>query len=544
MGSPHGGAWSGTDGKAAPSPDLSQILDTHPGLKRHRTVVVELAYEEFCLRRNAGEALDPVEFSGRFRSFERSIDCYLAFHSFVDNDPELAALKQKVAWPEAGCQFLGFHLIRELGRGAAGRVFLASELALSERLVALKVTVEGCHEAKMLGRLQHSNIVPIHSFREEGDAGELTAFWMPYCGQATLAAVLDSLYAPRPAVQAGNARRPCRRCPTRPAPPGLGNPCRHRRRQRGRGNARFAPAAFAHADCLLCRRRDSPGRAARRGACPRSRPQHLPSRPETVEHSLRAEGRPLLLDFNLSVDRRSPIWRIGGTLPYMAPEELASLREGRACEKCFDARSDLFSLGVILYELLTGELPFGKIKYDCGPERIAQRLLKRQAKGPRPLRKGNRLVDRRLAGLIESCLAFDRERRPANAEALASALRKELALPGAPAAGRQRTADWRCRSSRPRCLRPSPWPLILRSARRTRSASTSRGLLIIGQARTSWRCSVLMPRLLPLRTGGTRSSPVPVPRSAAETSNWHLPITTPPTNWLPVRKSPRARDIA
>ncbi len=137
----------------------------------------------------------------------------------------------------------------------------------------------------------------------------------------------------------------------------------------------------------------------------------------------------MLLDFNLSVDRRSPIWRIGGTLPYMAPEELASLREGRACEKCFDARSDLFSLGVILYELLTGELPFGKIKYDCGPERIAQRLLKRQAKGPRPPRKGNRLVDRRLAGLIESCLAFDRERRPANAEALASALRKELALP-------------------------------------------------------------------------------------------------------------------
>ncbi len=202
------------------APDLAQILDTHPGLKRHRTVVVELAYEEFCLRRNAGEALDPVEFSGRFRSFERSIDCYLAFHSFVDNDPELAALKQKVAWPEAGCQFLGFHLIRELGRGAAGRVFLASELALSERLVALKVTVEGCHEAKMLGRLQHSNIVPIHSFREEGDAGELTAFWMPYCGQATLAAVLDSLYAPRPAVQAGNARRPCRRLPDPPRPAG------------------------------------------------------------------------------------------------------------------------------------------------------------------------------------------------------------------------------------------------------------------------------------------------------------------------------------
>ena len=37
------------------------------------------------------------------------------------------------------------------------------------------------------------------------------------------------------------------------------------------------------------------------------------------------EGRPLLLDFNLSVDSRLPAWKVGGTLPYMAPEELANL---------------------------------------------------------------------------------------------------------------------------------------------------------------------------------------------------------------------------
>ena len=86
------------------------------------------------------------------------------------------------------------------------------------------------------------------------------------------------------------------------------------------------------------------------------------------------EGRPLLLDFNLSVDSRLPAWKIGGTLPYMAPEELANLARQKTGfpSPHYDPRSDLFSLGVIVYELLTGKLPFGAIPRDRPLEETAR----------------------------------------------------------------------------------------------------------------------------------------------------------------------------
>jgi serine/threonine protein kinase/Tfp pilus assembly protein PilF len=405
-------------------PDLAGVLETHPGLRNYRTVVVELAGEEYRLRTKAGEALDHGEFANRFSSFERSIAYYLEAQSVVDNDPKLAALKCGMSLPEPGSVFLGFRLLRELGRGAAGRVFLASELALSDRLVALKVTVEGCHEAEMLGRLQHANIVPIHSVQEEA-AGCLTAICMPFRGQATLAAVLDCMYARSIGAE---SRRPPRRASAildaiRAANGGGGE----QGAEIGRAADPCPPdqflkrAGYVDGVIHLCvQLADALAHAHAHGIF------HRDLKPSNI--LMAPDGRPLLLDFNLSVDHRSPVWRIGGTLPYMAPEELSALCESAGRETHYDARSDVFSLGVILYELLTGDLPFGKLAYDQSAEEIAARLLKTQAKGPHPLRKLNDQVDKRLAGLIESCLAFDPELRPPSAEVLASALRQELAL--------------------------------------------------------------------------------------------------------------------
>ena len=176
------------------SPDLIRVLETYPGLKMHRTVVIDLASVAYDLRRKAGESPDAGEFARQFRSFERAIALYLMVSSIADNDPQCAALRRNVTWPEPGSTFLGFTVIREIGRGAAGRVYLATEDALGGRRVAVKFTLEGGHEANILGRLEHVNIVPIYSTVPD-KAGKLTAVCMPYNGEATLAAVLDCMYA-------------------------------------------------------------------------------------------------------------------------------------------------------------------------------------------------------------------------------------------------------------------------------------------------------------------------------------------------------------
>ena len=86
--------------------------------------------------------------------------------------------------PTPGETFAGFRLERELGRGAFGSVFLAHQVGLAHRPVALKVAVDLAGEADKLARLQHAHIVPVYSAHR---VGPLQAFCMPYLGGTTLA---------------------------------------------------------------------------------------------------------------------------------------------------------------------------------------------------------------------------------------------------------------------------------------------------------------------------------------------------------------------
>src|SRR5262245_30956362 len=100
------------------------------------------------------------------------------------------ARRAAAALPRVGGEVLGFHLIAEIGRGSFARVFLAQQPDLADRLVALKVSVDLGVEPEHLARLQHTNIMPIHSVHR-GESYQ--ALCMPYFGPATLETVVQSL---------------------------------------------------------------------------------------------------------------------------------------------------------------------------------------------------------------------------------------------------------------------------------------------------------------------------------------------------------------
>src|SRR5690606_30987566 len=97
----------------------------------------------------------------------------------VSEVPELASLRssslverpRRSRFPAIGTEVAGFRLLSELGRGAFAKVYLAEEVRLADRLVALKVTQAIGEEPQMLARLQHAHIVPIHSVHEEPTTG-------------------------------------------------------------------------------------------------------------------------------------------------------------------------------------------------------------------------------------------------------------------------------------------------------------------------------------------------------------------------------------
>ena len=137
------------------------------------------------------------------------------------------------------------------------------------------------------------------------------------------------------------------------------------------------------------------------------------------------DGEPLLLDFNLATDTKlrshASAALIGGTLPYMAPEHLQALKDGTRLP---DARSDLYSLGAILFELLTGHPPFpiytGPVR-EVLPAMIAERM----APVP-PLRQWNPEISPAVESIVHRCLHADPAYRYRSASELHEDLRRQL----------------------------------------------------------------------------------------------------------------------
>ncbi|MBF6229053.1 serine/threonine protein kinase [Nocardia abscessus] len=252
---------------------------------------------------------------------------------------------------EIGQRIDDFDLLTGLGSGAFARVFLARQRSL-QRLVAVKISADHGTEPQTLAQLDHDYIVRVFDQRllddAEGAARRLRLLYMQFLPGGTLLGVLRWVRATPPAERSGQLLLDAvdvameEKGEIRPTDSSV--------------RAELARLSWPETVAWLGRRlAEALDYASSHGVL------HRDVKPANV--LLTAEGVPKLADFNISFSRNvegtSPVAYFGGSLAYMSPEQL------EACHPSFgrnaadlDTRADIYSLGVVLWELLTGAKPF------------------------------------------------------------------------------------------------------------------------------------------------------------------------------------------
>jgi serine/threonine-protein kinase len=262
-----------------------------------------------------------------------------------------------------------YEILKELGRGSMGVVYEAHDPQI-DRIVALKVLRQDRHasdafvrrflkEAKAIGRLSHSNIVTVH------DVGE---------DQGTIYIAMEFLE---------------------------GRPLNEVIEEKRFGFEEVLDLGIQIAETL--------DYAHGKGVV------HRDIKPSNI--LVQPRGRIKITDFGIahiedpSATLQTQDGEILGTPAYMSPEQVLG--------KPVDGRSDLFSLGVILYELSTGTRPFGRQGKTLAT--LFNEITNTVPPEPTEL---NSALDPRLSRVIMKCLAKDPRERYATGEALADALRE------------------------------------------------------------------------------------------------------------------------
>ncbi len=152
----------------------------------------------------------------------------------------------------------------------------------------------------------------------------------------------------------------------------------------------------------------------------RSRLFHRDLKPNNI--LLDSAGRPYVSDFGLAIHESELQLREGevaGTFGYMAPEQI------RGRTKRVDGRTDIWSMGVILYELLAGRLPFGGVSRPSGSEEYFALLTEAiEENDPEPLRTFAPGLSRDLEDICLRCLEKEKRHRFKTGDDLAEALRR------------------------------------------------------------------------------------------------------------------------
>jgi tRNA A-37 threonylcarbamoyl transferase component Bud32 len=359
---------------------------------------------EFLVAEAAGQSPDRAAFLARYPDLADELRSFFAdhdrmrimaepLHTPVAAEAPTLGLTAPVA-PGTTVRYFGdYEILEEIARGGMGIVYKARQISLN-RIVALKMILAGQlaspadvqrfrAEAESAANLDHPNIVPIY---EVGEHEGQHYFSMKLIEGDSL-----SSFSREPPANMSDQRRAVK--------------------------LMAAVARAVH-------------HAHQRGVI------HRDLKPANI--LLDQRGEPHVTDFGLArrvkmESRQTTTGNIVGTPAYMAPEQARA-------EKALTTAVDVYSLGAILYELLTGRPPF---RADTPLDTVLQ-VMEKEPPSPRSL---NPAADRDLETICLKCLDKDRTRRYGSAEALAEDLERWLrgeSITARPVGQMERALRW-CR---------------------------------------------------------------------------------------------------
>ena len=396
--------WKRRQATGEPADLIEDYIQRFPALSTPKTLHA-LVQHEFGVRQRTGDKPVEADYEARFPAL---LDSRTLRPSVVDGP---TGFMDAMAAPKIA----GYEIERLLGRGGMGVVFLARQTRL-KRHVALKMILAGPYadaddlarfrgEAESIARLQHPNIVHIY---EIGEAGDRPYFSMEYAGGGSLSQFLNGTPL-SPHIAAGLVRT-------------LANAV-HYAHQNGVLHRDLKPAnvlfAVAGTESESASGKQAASQETHKDEPEKAKPddnQAVP--PPRLGTSQFAVRTPKISDFGLAKqmdanDDRTKTGTILGTPSYMAPEQASGQWRD------VGPAADIYALGAILYECLTGRPPF---KAPTALETLEQV----RTQEPVPPRQLQPKTPRDLETICLKCLEKPPTKRYATAADLAGDLTRYL----------------------------------------------------------------------------------------------------------------------
>ncbi len=337
--------------------------------------------------------------------------------------PEMVAPKRSLLELMPGEIAGDFEIVRLLGEGGVARVYLAKQRPL-DRLVVLKVSANADEEGRTLASLEHDHIVQVFT-EQVVDGRRLMA--MRYLPSITLARLLEL-------IEGADRSRLTGRNLLDSLDSEVGEPPRE---PDVPARSEFGARNFVPAVCGLM-----VGLARALEHAHRQRVLHRDIKPANILFA--QNGRAFLMDFNIAGRRDQQSGVFGGTPAYMAPEHLSAMAlqiggkgdRSNLCEapggpfrqigpvpfSTVNERSDIFSLGVVFYELLTGRHPFRIVETDRAAVPALNQMLANRLQGPPSVSDAGFVVPLGVESILRKCLAAESAKRYQRASELADDL--------------------------------------------------------------------------------------------------------------------------